>query len=87
MLTVFPGLPNRPLEPSQPEVVIPETPSKPERDPSPGQDTFCQGKADGLYAHPADRSSFYSCAGGRLFQQSCPQGLVFSPACKCCTWS
>uniref|UniRef100_A0A2I3GW43 Chitotriosidase-1 n=2 Tax=Nomascus leucogenys TaxID=61853 RepID=A0A2I3GW43_NOMLE len=69
------------------EVPTPGQPSEPEHGPSPGQDTFCQGKADGLYPNPRERSSFYSCAGGRLFQQSCPTGLVFSSSCKCCTWN
>ncbi|XP_077859709.1 chitotriosidase-1 isoform X4 [Macaca mulatta] len=72
-----------------PELEVPTRgqPSEPEHGPSPGQDTFCQGKADGLYPNPRERSSFYSCAGGRLFQQSCPAGLVFSSSCKCCTWN
>ncbi|XP_031992439.1 chitotriosidase-1 isoform X2 [Hylobates moloch] len=69
------------------EVPTPGQPSEPEHGPSPGQDTFCQGKTDGLYPNPRERSSFYSCAGGRLFQQSCPTGLVFSSSCKCCTWN
>uniref|UniRef100_A0A0D9RPD0 chitinase n=1 Tax=Chlorocebus sabaeus TaxID=60711 RepID=A0A0D9RPD0_CHLSB len=72
-----------------PELEVPTKgqPSEPEHGPSPGQDTFCQGKADGLYPNPRERSSFYNCAGGRLFQQSCPAGLVFSSSCKCCTWN
>ncbi|XP_011787190.1 PREDICTED: chitotriosidase-1 isoform X3 [Colobus angolensis palliatus] len=69
------------------EVPTPGQPSEPEHGPSPGQDTSCQGKPDGLYPNPRERSSFYSCAGGRLFQQSCPTGLVFSSSCKCCTWN
>lgn len=70
----------------EPEVPIPGRPSEPEHGPGLKQDTFCQRKADGLYPNPQDRSSFYTCAGGRLFQQSCPQSLVFSNSCKCCTW-
>ncbi|XP_008058652.1 chitotriosidase-1 isoform X2 [Carlito syrichta] len=81
------SLPYVPSGPSEPEVPAPGQPSEPEHGPSPGQDTFCQGKADGLYPNPGQRSSYYSCAGGRLFQQSCPTGLVFSSSCKCCTWS
>ncbi|XP_019517403.1 PREDICTED: chitotriosidase-1-like, partial [Hipposideros armiger] len=81
------GLPHMPLGPQEPEVTTPAQPSEPESGPSPGQDTFCQGKADGLYPNPQDRSSYYSCAGGRQFQQSCPNSLVFSSSCKCCTWN
>ncbi|XP_006159234.1 chitotriosidase-1 [Tupaia chinensis] len=80
------SLPYMPPGPPQPEVPTLGPPSMPEPGPSPGQDTFCQGRADGLYAHPRERSSFYSCAGGRLFLQSCPAGLVFDPSCKCCNW-
>ncbi|XP_066091039.1 chitotriosidase-1 [Saccopteryx bilineata] len=81
------NLPSIPLEPPRPEAPTAAPPSEPEQGPSPGQDTFCQDKADGLYPNPQDRSSYYTCAGGRLFLQSCPQGLVFSSSCKCCTWS
>ncbi|XP_054441527.1 chitotriosidase-1 [Pteronotus mesoamericanus] len=81
------SLPHMPLGPPQPEVPTRSQPSEPEHGPSLGQDTFCQGKADGLYPNPWDRSSYYNCAGGRLFQQSCPKSLVFSSYCKCCTWS
>uniref|UniRef100_A0A2K6RZB4 Chitotriosidase-1 n=1 Tax=Saimiri boliviensis boliviensis TaxID=39432 RepID=A0A2K6RZB4_SAIBB len=81
------NLPHVPSGTPEREVPTPGQPSEPEHGPSPGQDSFCQGKADGLYPSPQERSSFYSCAGGRLFQQSCPTGLVFSSSCKCCTWN
>uniref|UniRef100_A0A2K5REW8 Chitotriosidase-1 n=1 Tax=Cebus imitator TaxID=2715852 RepID=A0A2K5REW8_CEBIM len=81
------SLPYVPSGTPEREVPTPGQPSEPEHGPSPGQDSFCQGKADGLYPSPQERSSFYSCAGGRLFQQSCPTGLVFSSSCKCCTWN
>uniref|UniRef100_A0A2K5ESP5 Chitotriosidase-1 n=1 Tax=Aotus nancymaae TaxID=37293 RepID=A0A2K5ESP5_AOTNA len=81
------SLPYVPSDTPEREVPTPGQPSEPEHGPSPGQDSFCQGKADGLYPSPRERSSFYSCAGGRLFQQSCPTGLVFSSSCKCCTWN
>lgn len=74
-----------PRSPEQ-EVPGPHQPSEPEQGPSPGLDDFCQGKADGLYPNPTEKSSFYSCGGGRLFQHSCPPGLVFIDSCKCCTW-
>ncbi|XP_046534128.1 chitotriosidase-1 isoform X1 [Equus quagga] len=81
------SLPHRPLGPPEPEVPAPGQPSEPKGGPSLGQDTFCQGRADGLYPNPRDGSSYYNCVGGRLFQQSCPRGLVFSSSCKCCSWS
>ncbi|XP_004459101.1 chitotriosidase-1 [Dasypus novemcinctus] len=80
-------LPYVPSDPMEPEVPTAGQPSEPEHGPSPGEEAFCQGKADGLYPNPQERSSFYSCAGGRLFLQSCPAGLVFSSSCKCCTWN
>uniref|UniRef100_I3NG68 chitinase n=1 Tax=Ictidomys tridecemlineatus TaxID=43179 RepID=I3NG68_ICTTR len=70
----------------EPGVPAPGHPSEPEQSPSPGKDNFCQGKPNGLYPNPQDPSSYYSCAEGWLFQQSCPQGLVFNASCKCCTW-
>uniref|UniRef100_A0A671EIT1 Chitotriosidase-1 n=1 Tax=Rhinolophus ferrumequinum TaxID=59479 RepID=A0A671EIT1_RHIFE len=81
------SLPFKPLGPPKTEAPTLGHPSRPEGGPSLGQDTFCQGRADGLYPNPQDRSSYYSCAGGRLFQQSCPQSLVFSSSCNCCTWN
>ncbi|XP_007939348.1 chitotriosidase-1 [Orycteropus afer afer] len=81
------SLPYVPSGPTEPEVPKPDQPSKPESGPSPGKDTFCQGKADGIYPSPRERSSFYTCVGGRLFQQNCPAGLVFSSSCQCCTWN
>uniref|UniRef100_F7HEI1 Chitotriosidase-1 n=1 Tax=Callithrix jacchus TaxID=9483 RepID=F7HEI1_CALJA len=81
------SLPYMPSGTPEREVPTPGQHSEPEHGPSPGQDSFCQGKADGLYPSPREQSSFYSCAGGRLFQQSCPTGLVFSASCKCCTWN
>lgn len=84
---VFLGLPSVPPRSPEQEAPGPHPPREPEQGPSPGVDTFCQGKADGLYPNPGEKSSYYSCAGGRLFQQSCPPALVFSDSCKCCTWS
>ncbi|XP_004392846.1 PREDICTED: chitotriosidase-1 isoform X3 [Odobenus rosmarus divergens] len=81
------SLPYMPLGTPELEVPTPPRPSEPEHGPSLEQGTFCQGKADGLYPNPRDQSSYYSCVAGRLFQQSCPQSLVFSSSCKCCTWS
>ncbi|XP_040851852.1 chitotriosidase-1-like [Ochotona curzoniae] len=81
------GLPTGPSTTPKPEVPTQGQPSKPEQNPSPGPDAFCQGQANGLYPNPGDRNSFYTCVGGRLFQQHCPAGLVFNPSCKCCDWS
>ncbi|KAM4860796.1 chitotriosidase-1 [Thomomys bottae] len=80
-------LPSVPPSPEKPQMPAPGPPSEPERGPSPGHDTFCQSKADGLYLNPRDPSTFYSCTGGQQFLQSCPSGLVFSTSCTCCTWA
>ncbi|XP_062312131.1 chitinase, acidic.2 [Osmerus eperlanus] len=47
---------------------------------------FCNGKPDGLYAHPDDASSFYMCAGGITHIRPCGTGSVFDDSCKCCVW-
>uniref|UniRef100_H3BY45 chitinase n=1 Tax=Tetraodon nigroviridis TaxID=99883 RepID=H3BY45_TETNG len=52
---------------------------------APGSD-FCSGKADGMYANPADRNSFYVCAGGITYVRFCGAGTVFDDSCKCCVW-
>nr|AAH45331.1 Zgc:55406 protein [Danio rerio]AAI64190.1 Zgc:55406 protein [Danio rerio] len=51
--------------------------------PGPG---FCNGKPDGLYAHPNDPNKYYSCAGGHTFVEKCAVGTVFDDSCKCCVW-
>ncbi|XP_070286407.1 chitotriosidase-1 [Myotis yumanensis] len=83
------GLPQSPSERPQPDIPAPGPPSDPEGGPGPGPGrvTFCYGQADGLYPHPQDPSSFYNCVGGGLYLMHCPQGLVFSAACQCCTWA
>uniref|UniRef100_A0A8C7LZ16 chitinase n=1 Tax=Oncorhynchus mykiss TaxID=8022 RepID=A0A8C7LZ16_ONCMY len=48
--------------------------------------SFCAGRADGLYVKADSPSSFYNCANGITWIQSCPAGLVFSDSCKCCNW-
>ena len=47
---------------------------------------FCNGKPDGLYANPDDRTSFYMCAGGITHVRYCGSGSVFDESCKCCVW-
>ncbi|XP_062272622.1 acidic mammalian chitinase-like isoform X1 [Scomber scombrus] len=51
--------------------------------PGPG---FCNGKPDGLYANPDDKSTFYMCAGGVTHKRPCGTGSVFDDSCKCCVW-
>uniref|UniRef100_A0A4W3GL47 Acidic mammalian chitinase n=1 Tax=Callorhinchus milii TaxID=7868 RepID=A0A4W3GL47_CALMI len=52
----------------------------------PGDGSFCDGKPDGVYAHPDASNKFYECAGGKTFEKTCPNGLVFDESCKCCNW-
>lgn len=47
---------------------------------------FCEGKADGIYANPDDKSKFYECSGGNTILKSCGESLVFDESCKCCNW-
>ncbi|XP_069007104.1 chitotriosidase-1-like [Embiotoca jacksoni] len=47
---------------------------------------FCNGKPDGLYPHPEDKSSFYMCAGGITHVRKCGTGSVYNDGCKCCAW-
>ncbi|KAM9759181.1 acidic mammalian chitinase-like [Menidia menidia] len=47
---------------------------------------FCNGKPDGLYPNPDDRTSFYMCAGGITHIRHCGTGSVFDDSCKCCVW-
>ncbi|XP_056588210.1 acidic mammalian chitinase-like [Triplophysa dalaica] len=47
---------------------------------------FCAGRPDGLYASPADKTSFIHCAHGSTFVKPCPSGLIFNINCLCCDW-
>ncbi|XP_076597018.1 LOW QUALITY PROTEIN: acidic mammalian chitinase-like [Chaetodon auriga] len=49
-------------------------------------DNFCAAKIAGVYAKPDAPHSFYSCANGITWIQSCPAGLVFRDSCGCCGW-
>ncbi|XP_010290274.1 PREDICTED: acidic mammalian chitinase [Phaethon lepturus] len=51
-----------------------------------GVSDFCAGKANGIYADPTNKSSFYNCIDGETFVQSCQNGLVFDSSCSCCNW-
>ncbi|KAL7407297.1 hypothetical protein ABVT39_006399 [Epinephelus coioides] len=53
--------------------------------PIPGRG-FCKDKPDGMYPNPADKTSFYVCAGGRTYIRMCGIGTVFEDSCKCCVW-
>uniref|UniRef100_A0A3B1K913 Chitotriosidase-1 n=1 Tax=Astyanax mexicanus TaxID=7994 RepID=A0A3B1K913_ASTMX len=47
---------------------------------------FCSGKPDGLYANPADQSTYFQCFRGNTYLHRCQPGLVYVDACKCCNW-
>ncbi|XP_076012654.1 chitinase-3-like protein 1 [Genypterus blacodes] len=47
---------------------------------------FCNGKPDGIYANPDDKTTFYMCAGGITHLSRCGSGSVFDDKCKCCVW-
>lgn len=49
-------------------------------------DNFCEGKADGNYAHPSHPNSFYGCSNGLTNILTCPEDLVFKQSCNCCDW-
>ncbi|KFQ58310.1 Acidic mammalian chitinase, partial [Pelecanus crispus] len=51
-----------------------------------GGSHFCAGKANGIYADPANQKKFYNCTNGKTFVQSCPHGLIFDTSCSCCNW-
>ncbi|XP_020858781.1 chitotriosidase-1 isoform X2 [Phascolarctos cinereus] len=55
--------------------------------PTPGGNSFCQDKENGLYANSQDRTTFYNCAEKQTFRLSCPVGLVYNDSCKCCDYS
>ncbi|XP_076860304.1 acidic mammalian chitinase-like isoform X2 [Brachyhypopomus gauderio] len=48
--------------------------------------SFCFGKPDGLYANPADVSTYFQCFRGNTYLHHCQPGLVYVDACKCCNW-
>uniref|UniRef100_A0A8C2WU04 chitinase n=1 Tax=Cyclopterus lumpus TaxID=8103 RepID=A0A8C2WU04_CYCLU len=47
---------------------------------------FCKDKANGMYPNPADKASFYMCAGGQTYLSMCGTGTIFNDSCKCCVW-
>uniref|UniRef100_A0AAR2IWH2 chitinase n=1 Tax=Pygocentrus nattereri TaxID=42514 RepID=A0AAR2IWH2_PYGNA len=48
--------------------------------------TFCSGKPDGLYANPADETTYFQCFRGNTYLHRCQPGLVYDDVCKCCNW-
>ncbi|XP_066481845.1 acidic mammalian chitinase-like [Tiliqua scincoides] len=76
-------LPPGGVDPPTPSVTPPVDPTIP---PSPGDENFCAGIADGIHADPKDNSKFYICVGNQTFHLSCEAGLVFDSNCKCCNW-
>lgn len=59
--------------PPEPEAPAPGQLSEPEYGSSLGQDTFCQGKADGLYPNPLDWSSYYKLYRGAVVPAKLPE--------------
>ncbi|XP_034146380.1 uncharacterized protein LOC105022134 isoform X22 [Esox lucius] len=47
---------------------------------------FCAGRSYGLYIKADSPGSYYHCANGFTWIQSCPSGMVFDNSCKCCEW-
>ncbi|KAM9813923.1 acidic mammalian chitinase-like [Neosynchiropus ocellatus] len=47
---------------------------------------FCADKADGMYPHPEDATSFYQCVNGKTYVKKCGNGTVYDHACQCCAW-
>ncbi|KAK9863680.1 hypothetical protein WJX84_007098 [Apatococcus fuscideae] len=45
---------------------------------------FCQEKADGMYADPADPADFIHCTHGAAFNLHCNRDLVWDSSCNCC---
>uniref|UniRef100_A0A4X2KR19 Acidic mammalian chitinase n=2 Tax=Vombatus ursinus TaxID=29139 RepID=A0A4X2KR19_VOMUR len=47
----------------------------------------CADKSNGLYANPKSKNTFYNCANGETYEETCQTGLVFDTCCLCCNWS
>ncbi|XP_051890544.1 acidic mammalian chitinase-like isoform X2 [Pristis pectinata] len=48
--------------------------------------SWCEGKAEGIYADPIDRSKYYLCGAGKTLHSMCPELLIFDENCNCCNW-
>lgn len=49
-----------------------------------GDESFCVGKEDGIYADRHDCTAFYVCSGDRTFRKFCPTGQKFNPLISNC---
>uniref|UniRef100_UPI00358E1EBB mucin-5AC-like n=1 Tax=Myxine glutinosa TaxID=7769 RepID=UPI00358E1EBB len=48
--------------------------------------TFCQDKADGQYANPANQRTFFSCFNGTTYCMVCPANLIYNEVTNRCEW-
>ncbi|XP_022107744.1 chitotriosidase-1-like, partial [Acanthaster planci] len=53
---------------------------------APDTPLFCDDRADGHYADPADCSKFYQCANGFTYLTSCQDGLLWNSHINSCDW-
>ena len=49
-----------------------------------GQESFCVGKENGIYADPNDATAFYACDDQKTTKKFCPPGLKFNPVISMC---
>jgi chitinase len=47
---------------------------------------FCQGKPNGIHAHPTTCTAYYNCANGNGVSTPCPGGTYFNPVNSVCDW-
>ncbi|XP_062272532.1 chitinase, acidic.1 [Scomber scombrus] len=48
--------------------------------------SFCQGRLDGLYENPTDKTTYFQCFKGNTYIHHCQSGLIYWDSCKCCDW-
>ncbi|XP_041836519.1 chitinase, acidic.1 [Melanotaenia boesemani] len=48
--------------------------------------SFCNGRPDGLYENPADKTTYFQCFQGNTYLHRCQPGLIYWDSCKCCNW-
>lgn len=49
-----------------------------------GEESFCVGKENGIYADPYDETAFYLCDDQKTTKKFCPTGLKFNPVISMC---
>ena len=49
-----------------------------------GEESFCVGKENGIYADPYDETAFYACDHQKTTKKFCPAGLKFNPVISMC---